>query len=222
MGDTDKCDSALYYTLNNYGYTDDNIDTVKGYLRTRILPPELDTWGKKKRFTNKWQNDYWKMEDNHLVYIPRNLIVIPEGERTEILKEVYEDITTGVGQGKTAFYERIRGKYLKIRRKDVAESLKGQKPYQLTRLQNHVVNKPILALSPNSRCGIDCISMTSYISGNRGERGYKFILTVVDYYSLNVWLRILKTQTAIKIRNALTDIVQETDTYPQILQADNG
>ena len=149
MGDTYKYDSALYYTLNNYGYSDDNIATIKEYLRTRILPPKLDTWGKKKRFTNKWDNDDWKIENNHLVYIPRNLIVIPESERNEILKGVYEDITTGVGQGITAFYERIRGKYLNIRRKDVTEFLKGQKPYQLTRPQNHIVNKPILATAPN-------------------------------------------------------------------------
>jgi hypothetical protein len=54
------------------------------------------------------------------------MIVRPEGERQEILKGVYEDITTGVGQGITEFYERIRAKYLNIRRKDVGDFLKGQ------------------------------------------------------------------------------------------------
>jgi hypothetical protein len=219
MGDTFKYDSALYYTLNNYGYSDDNIATIKEYLRTRVLPPELDTWGKKKLFTNKWHNDDWEIENNHLVYIPRNLIVIPESERNKILKDVYEDITTGVGQGITAFYERIRAKYLNIRRKDVGEFLKSQKPYQLTRPQNHIINKPILTTAPNERWGIDCISMTSYSSGNGN---YKFILTVVDYYSRKVWLRRLKSQTAINVRNALINIVEETNTYPRIAQCDNG
>jgi hypothetical protein len=79
MGDTYKYDSSLYFTLNNYGHSNDNIATVKEYLRTRVLPPELDTWGKKNRFTNKWDNNDWKVENNHLVYIPRKLIVIPEG-----------------------------------------------------------------------------------------------------------------------------------------------
>jgi hypothetical protein len=128
----------------------------------------------------------------------------------------------GVGQGITAFYEIIRGKYLNIRCKDVAEFLKGQKPYQSTRPQNYVGNKPILATAPNERYGIDCIGMTSYTSGNRGKRGYKFKLTVEDYYSRKVWLQRLKTQTAINVRNALIDIVQETKTYVRIAQCDNG
>jgi hypothetical protein len=64
MGDTYKYDSSLHCTLNNYGYSDDNIATIKNYLRTRVLPPELDTWGKIRRFMNKWQNNDWKIEDD--------------------------------------------------------------------------------------------------------------------------------------------------------------
>jgi transposase InsO family protein len=92
----------------------------------------------------------------------------------------------------------------------------------LTRPQIHIINKPILATSPNERYGIECISMTSYSTGNSGERGYKFILTVVDYYSRKVWLRRLKIQTAINVRNALINILDETKTYPRIAQCDNG
>jgi IS30 family transposase len=104
----------------------------------------------------------------------------------------------------------------------MAEFLQRQKPYQLTRPQNHIINKPILATAPNERYGVDCISMTSDTNGNGGGRGYKFILTVVDYYSRKVWLRRVKTQTAINVRNALINIVQETNSYPRIIQADNG
>jgi hypothetical protein len=65
--------------------------------------------------------------------------------------------------------------------------------------------------------------MVSYAPANGGtDRGWKFILTVVDYFSRKVWLRPLKSQTAINVRNALINIVAETKTYPRIVQADNG
>jgi IS30 family transposase len=80
-----------------------------------------------------------------------------------------------------------------------------------------------MSSSPNERYGIDCINMVSYASANGGiDRGWKFILTVVDYFSRKCWLRPLKSQTAINVRNALINIVAETKTYPRIAQADNG
>jgi IS30 family transposase len=50
----------------------------------------------------------------------------------------------------------------------------------------------------------------------------KFILTVVDYFSRKVFLRPLKAQTAINVRNAMVNIVAETKTYPRIIACDNG
>jgi hypothetical protein len=80
-----------------------------------------------------------------------------------------------------------------------------------------------MSSSPNERWGIDCISLVNYASANGGiDRGWKFILTVVDYFSRKCWLRALKSQTAINVRNALINIVAETKTYPRIVQADNG
>ena len=215
-------DASLYLTLNNYGYSNESIAIVKEYLRTRILPESLNNSGKKKRFLAKWEKDF-KIEGDKLVYTPLNLIVVGENDRNDVLLKIYKDITQGVGQGISTFYNRIREKYLNIRRKDVSEFLKSQKVYQITRPQNHKINKPILSTSPNERWGIDCISMTSYANSNGGvDRGMKFILTVVDYFSRKVWLRPLKTQTAVNIRNALINIVAETKTYPKIIAADNG
>lgn len=82
---------------------------------------------------------------------------MPNNKRNEILLGIYKDITKGVGQGIDMFYHRIVENYLNIRRKDVEEFLKSQKVYQITRPQNHKMNKPILAISRNERWGIDCI-----------------------------------------------------------------
>jgi hypothetical protein len=150
-------------------------------------------------------------------------MVIPDGERNGVLLKIYKDLKQGVGQGIDIFYNRVRDKYLNVKRKDVSDFLKSQKVYQITRPQQHIENKPVLATSPNERYGIDCINMVSYASSNGGvDRGIKFISTVVDYFSREVWLRPLQTQTAVNVRNALVNIVQETTTYPKIIQADNS
>jgi IS30 family transposase len=120
-------------------------------------------------------------------------------------------------------YKRIRDRYLNIRRSDVSAFLKSQKVYQITRPQNHIINKPVMSISPNERYGIDCINMLAYASANGGiNEGTEFILTVVDYFSRKVWLRPLKSQTAVNVRNQLINIVAETKTYPQIIACDNG
>ena len=79
-----------------------------------------------------------------------------------------------------------------------------------------------MSSSPNERYGIDCINMVSFASANGGiDRGWKFILTVVDYFSRKCWLRPLKSQTAINVRNTVINIVAETKTYP-ILESLNA
>jgi hypothetical protein len=110
------------------------------------------------------------------------------------LKKIYEDFTLGVGQGIDMLYARVRDKYLNIRRSDVSTFLKSQKLYQITKSQYHTTNKPIMSSSPNERYGIDCINMVSFASSNGGiDRGWKFILTVVDYFSRRCFLRALKS-----------------------------
>ena len=215
-------DASLFLTLNNYGYSNENLAMVKDYLRTRKIPESIDNSGKRKRFLAKWEKDF-KVENNKLIYIPRKLEVVPDDKRYEVLLNIYKNLHTGVGQGVTMFYHRITDNFLNIRRKDVSDFLKSQKLYQITRPQNHIQNKPILAKSPNERWGIDCINMVSYANANGGDaRGWKFILTIVDYFSRKVWLRPLKAQTAVNVRNSLINLVQETKTYPKIIQADNG
>ena len=65
--------------------------------------------------------------------------------------------------------------------------------------------------------------MTSYASSNGGiDKGHKFILTCVNYFTRKVWLRAMKKQTAKNVTIAMKSIVAETHTYPNIIQADNG
>ena len=214
-------DRSTFLKLNNYGYSDEDIEEVKNYLTNRELPDKIDTNVKAKRYNEKWIQ--FEIRHDKLFYKKLNLEVVPNNERNEKMKELYENNLTGPGRGIEMFYHTICDKYLNIRRSDASEFLKKQKVYQMTRTQHHKMNKPILSKNVNERWGIDCINMTSFANNNGGQQnGYKFILTVVDYFSRFVWARRMKTQTAINVTKALKSIVEETNTYPKIIQADNG
>ena len=214
-------DRSLFLKLNNYGYSDESITEVKDYLINLKLPDKVNTNVKGRRYNEKWNQ--FEIRDDKLFYKKLNLEVVPNNERNEKMKELYENDISGPGRGIEMFYHTICDKYLNIRRSDASEFLKTQKVYQITRTQHHKMNKPILSKNVNERWGIDCINMTSFANNNGGiHNGYKFILTVVDYFSRYVWARKMKIQTANNVTNALKSIVQETKTYPKLIQADNG
>ena len=214
-------DRSTFLKLNNYGYSDEDLEDVKNYLTNRELPDKINTNVKAKRYDQKWIQ--FEIRDDKLFYKKLDLEVVPNNERNEKMKELYENEITGPGRGIEMFYHTICDKYLNIRRSDASEFLKKQKVYQMTRTQHHKMNKPILSKNVNERWGIDCINMTSFANNNGGQQnGYKFILTIVDYFSRFVWARKMKMQTAINVTKALKSIVEETNTYPKIIQADNG
>ena len=59
--------------------------------------------------------------------------VVPNGERIEKMKEIYEDEITSVTRGKEIFYHNICNKYLNIKKSDAGDFFKRQKVYQMTR-----------------------------------------------------------------------------------------
>ena len=52
--------------------------------------------------------------------------------------------------------------------------------------------------------------------------GYKFILTCIDYFSKYVWAEALKNNQAETVMNAIERISTKANTYPKIIQSDNG
>ena len=208
-------DKNLILKLNNYGYSQQVLDEVLQYKTDGTIPDHVKV---KSRFIEKWTQFY--VRNNRLIYRPKELLVVidPE-EKQRVMQEMYDNVRTGVGSGIVQFYHLVVGKYLNIRRKDVADFLKRQKTYQLTRNTNHVINKPILADKPNSRWAIDLIELERYEKQNKN---YRYILTVIDHFSRFVWARPLKKKTSEDVRDAMEDICQTAGVYPHILQRDNG
>ena len=181
-------DRSTFLKSNNYGYSNEDIEEVKNYLTNRELPNKIDTNVKARRYDEKWSQ--LKIRDDKLFYKKLDLEVVPNNERNEIIKNLYENEITGPGRGIEMFYYTICYKYLNIRRSDTSEFLKKQKVYQMTKTEHHKMNKPILSKNVNERWRIECINMTSLAKNNGGvQNGYKFILTVADYISRFVWVR---------------------------------
>jgi len=163
--------------------------------------------------------DFQLNTDDDLVYVPLNLIVIPKSEIEQELTKLYNDDVNMLGKGIKNVYKYISSKYINITRDDVAEFLSKQKDFQMTRNIKKVVNKPIVERKPNNRWQIDLIDMTKYENYNYGK---KYILNCVDVFSRKIWLRSLSNRLASSITNAVSDIIDEANIKPNIIQTDNG
>ena len=112
-----------------------------------------------------------------------NLEVVPDDKRNERTKKLYGNEITRPGRRIEMFYHTICDKYLNIRRSDASNFLKEQKVYQMTRIQQDKMNKPILATNVNERWGINCINMASSANNNGGvQNGYKLWTIFQDLF----------------------------------------
>jgi len=125
----------------------------------------------------------------------------------------------GLGVGINQFYYQICRKYLNIKRKETTLFLKRQGDYQIGLQYHDQVDKPIYASTSNERWGVDNINMERYIEF--GKKKYNSILTIVDYYSKKVWTVAVKESGSANGK-ALEYICNLTQTFPHIIQCDNG
>ena len=101
--------------------TSAGINAVKFSVANNQVPNILNQ-EQAQRFTQKFLNNEWSVEDvplneitaNHpnprLVYVPNNniaLVVTYPDERNTIIERIYNDETRGLGVGLSAFYSQI-------------------------------------------------------------------------------------------------------------------
>ena len=67
--------------------------------------------------------------------------------------------------------------------------------------------------------GIDLITMIKYSKENKN---YKYILTVIDFFSKYSWCYPLKTKKSEEIRNSFNDIFKKSKRKPSMIQSDEG
>jgi len=205
----------LLNTLNNYDWSNEQIEIIKNYINNKTLP-QFKTNALRARFIEKYKD--FIVENNKLIYEPLHLEVIPNDKRDETLKSFYDDYKA-VGVGKVGFYKKITSNYLNINRAYCSEFLSKQPYYQINTETKYVVNKPILASSCGERLAIDLISVENISEDNDD---YNHILTAIDYFSRKVWARPLHNKRAATVLEALKSIFEEMGIFPHIVMSDNG
>ena len=208
----------LLKTLNNYDYSEDNIQNIKNYLRDGTIPTELNTNAKVNKFKSRFDN--FEIKNNNLFYKPLNLEVVEEHFIHTKLQELYDDFKFGAGASARNFYYKVVDKYLNITREDVSDFVNDQAPHQITTHQQpRRVDPPKMAPYPNYLWSTDLIDMSIYSKKNKG---HNFILTVIDNFSKYCFAVGLKNKKPITVKKAFELIYEKNNIYPNLLLSDNG
>jgi hypothetical protein len=154
-----------------------------------------------------------------LVFTPLGLEVVKKADIKTTLERIYKTDPNIVGMGKVNFYKYIGVKYMNITRDETGAFLDSKMNYQIPRLTNKHINKPLLSDFPNQKWGIDLIDTSSYHKHNLGVR---YVVTVVDFFSRKTWLGMTVKKSADAIREVFTEILKRADIQPNFLAADNG
>ena len=206
----------LFLRLNNLFPTDTEITDVKIFKSSKRFPASIDTPKKEAAFEKKYKDFDLSPDKQYLMYMPLNLQVVPKIYINLVLKKEYKN---NFGAGTTAFYKSLREKYLNIKRDNVAAFIKKQTIPQITDIFKHRTNKPIVADYPNQIWCIDLVDMQTYETKNRG---FKYIMTVIDVFSRKLFLEPAKLKEAAVISKALDKIARQSDVKPKYIICDNG
>lgn len=160
------------------------------------------------------------------------------GEHNLFLRLVYDSPREGLGVGINLFYYQVCASYVGITRRECTAFLTHQGNYQITREFHKIPNRSTIAKTSNERWEIDHADFNRFYSPQQlpkhnrraawtfvnqhnntygplpGLHSFKHILVCVDTFSKKVWA---------ETRDAMQRIIaRANNTYPHILQHDNG
>lgn len=210
--------TQLMNTLNNLFSQDSNaIMELKKYLHNKRT---YDNEEYAQKFATKPIYKQFALKKQQLIYKPSNLIVLEDdAQKRKILDEMFSDDSNTFGKGINQFYKYACTKYIGIKRNDVKEYLQSKGEYQMTQNMAKRINKPIIADHVNDMWCIDLVDMNSLVKHNRG---WRYIVVVVDVFSRHVFLSKLKHKEAADTTAALRGIINRNGIAPDHLLSDNG
>ena len=133
------------------------------------------------------------------------------------ISSLYYNPETGF-QSATKLYRKAKELGLKVTQKQVTEFIKNQETAQLNKqsTKKEVYNK-IIAYGVNDIWQSDLMDFQALSKFNKG---YKWLLTIIDIYSRYAWCIPLKTKSTDNVREAFIELFKED--APQNLTTDNG
>ena len=214
-------------TINNLSkmrWNDTRIDRFTQYLDTKTFDDDLSRH-QMNTIKDIVEKDILKLDkDKKLIYIPKNVMILRENEWDKSLKEIYDDITLGLGKGIKAFHYSVNTKYL-IPRKAVEIWLKQQGDYQINKEPR--VKKDdakIIALFPNSLFMSDVMKFPKYSQYNNAPDGEPSIglFNVMDVFSKKVWSFSISQENGEVSRAIIKKLFRELGTRPKRFITDGG
>lgn len=190
--------------------SDESIDEYLWYISETKKGKILNTTTKKRLAG-------FHEKDGNLWYMDKQ--VVRASERPELLTKIYENDVRVHGKGVVTLYKLINAYYVNITRSDIAEFLSTNAEYNMGKAAIHRINKPTISQHPNALWALDLIDCNTYVSSNRG---WRYIITVVDIFSRFTWLGKLKDKEALSVANEFGIILQRATVIPKSLLSDNG
>jgi len=118
----------LFNKLNNYDYSEENIDMIIEFPNSGIIPGTL-TAQQKCAFKKKYSKDFVS-DGKDVYYSPLDLLLVREFMKEEVLKASYDDPSISLGAGIENFYNKLCSKYLGITYNDTRDFLQKQTSYK--------------------------------------------------------------------------------------------
>ena len=114
-------------------------------------------------------------------------------------------------------------KFPKTSLSEIQQWLQAQPTHTLHVQPNRKIQyRKTIVARENHQYQADLVDMSS-LAKHRTNRGYKFILTVIDCFSRRAWALPLKNKTAATVTAAFAEIFQDpTSKPPKLLQTDEG
>ncbi len=135
-----------------------------------------------------------------------------------LLSKLYNDPITGF-QSAQKLYKKAKALDSKITYRIVNDFLKKQESTQINLETKRQSYHHIVAHHVNNGHQMDLIDVSKYKSVNKG---YKWILTIVDIYSRRAWAIPIKTKSAADVNGALTDLYKDKKNIPEQVSSDLG
>ena len=138
-------------------------------------------------------------------------------DKQDIILNVYEEANY---PSLEKLFLLLKKKKIDVSRKEVKEFLDSQLEQQLTKTQHIKTSSGhITALSVNEVWQIDIFNLQKYSYDNKG---YEYILAVVDVFSRRAWAVATKNKEAETITKALQTIINENEgNPPRVITGDN-
>jgi len=182
-----------------------NIFDIKYWLEHGGFPEEITTPEQQRHYAETFKS--FREHNDKLYY--ENRVVVPEDDPTaqrDAIQEAY-DTPEALGKGINLFFAYIETLYLGVRRKTVTAFLKAQVNYQLAASHPRVASRGLSVTTPFQVWAIDLIDLNPYVGVNRG---YRYILSVLDMFSRFAWLVGIKHKLATNVTQGIQAVYTNT------------